>query len=129
MAHPNEAVVRAGFAAFDAGDVDTLRQLMAPDVVWHAPGRSPVSGTFKGIDEVLSYFGRLATITDGTFKAEVHDIVGNEEHVFAAYIATGRRGSRTLRDGAVLLFHVEEQRITQAWLLVGDQYAVDAFFS
>jgi uncharacterized protein len=129
MAHPNEEIVRQGFTAFGAGDVDTLRRLIAPDIVWHAPGRSPVSGTFKGIDEVLAYFGKLATITDGTFKAEVHDIVGNDEHVFAAYVASGRRGERSLRDGAVLLFHVENEQLTEAWLLVGDQYAVDAFFS
>jgi hypothetical protein len=45
VAHPNEDLVREGFAAFGRGDMDALRkQFFADDVRWHNPGRSPISG-------------------------------------------------------------------------------------
>jgi ketosteroid isomerase-like protein len=46
MAHPDEDVVRAGFAAFGQGAADALRQqCFAADIRWHFPAAvfSPVA--------------------------------------------------------------------------------------
>ena len=57
MAHPNEDLVRDGFAAFERGDMDALRkQICTDDVRWHNPGRGPISGDYEGIDQVLQFF-------------------------------------------------------------------------
>ncbi len=129
MAHPNEETVREGFAAFSAGDMDTLRRIIAPDAIWHVPGRSPISGSYKGIEEVLGFFGRTVALSEGTFAVDVHDIVGNDEHVFAAYAVSGKRAGKSLRDNAVLVFHVRDGRMTEAWATTGDQYGTDEFWS
>jgi ketosteroid isomerase-like protein len=44
MAHPNEELARRGYDAFARGDMDTLRELFDPEIVWHFPGRSPLAG-------------------------------------------------------------------------------------
>ena len=44
MGHPNEDLIRQGYDAFSSGDMDTLRVLFHPDIVWHAPGRSQLAG-------------------------------------------------------------------------------------
>ncbi len=45
MAHPNEEVVRQAFAAYERGDIETLRsQFLAPDIRWHFMRRSPLAG-------------------------------------------------------------------------------------
>lgn len=129
MAHPNEKLVRDGFAAFAAGDMDTLRRLIAPDAIWHFPGHNPLAGSYKGVDEILTFFGRIAQETGGTFANDLHDVVGNDEHVFAATTATAERGGKSLRDSGILLFHVHGGRVTEAWSTNGDQYLVDAFWS
>ena len=129
MAHPNEDVVRQGFAAFASGDVSALRRIIAPGAVWHAPGRNPLSGSYKGIEEILVLLGQTASLTDGTFTVDLHDVVANDEHAFAAYGVTARRGDRTLRDNQVLVFHLRDGRLTEVWGTAGDQYAVDAFWS
>jgi uncharacterized protein len=49
MAHPNEQRLRDRFEAFSKGDLDTLRnEYFAPDIVWHSPGRSQLSGDYEG---------------------------------------------------------------------------------
>ncbi|MBA2309497.1 MAG: nuclear transport factor 2 family protein [Pseudonocardiales bacterium] len=39
-----EQRVRAMYKAFAAGDEDAYRAAFSPDLVWHVPGDSPVSG-------------------------------------------------------------------------------------
>jgi hypothetical protein len=36
--HPNVELLRKGYAAFDAGDMQTVGAVLADDVVSHAPG-------------------------------------------------------------------------------------------
>jgi ketosteroid isomerase-like protein len=71
MAHPNEDLVRRGFAAFGTGDIAALRELLADDTVWHVGGRSPLTGDYKGKDEVLGFFAQLAERAGGTFRVDV----------------------------------------------------------
>jgi ketosteroid isomerase-like protein len=103
MTHPNEQIVRDGFAAFSAGDQETLRRVIAVDAVWHVPGRNPLAGSYKGIEEILGFFGKTVALSEGTFATDVHDVVGKDEHVFAAYTVSGQRGEKSLRDNAVLV--------------------------
>jgi len=47
VAHPNEQRFRDGYAAFQRGDLDALRNdFFTEDIVWHSPGRDPLSGDF-----------------------------------------------------------------------------------
>jgi uncharacterized protein len=129
MTHPNEQIIRDGFAAFSAGDQEALRRVIAVDAVWHVPGRNPLAGSYKGIEEILGFFGKTVALSEGTFATDVHDVVGNDEHVFAAYTVSGQRGGKSLRDNAVLVFHVQDGKVTEAWGTAGDQYAADEFWS
>jgi ketosteroid isomerase-like protein len=129
MAHPNEEIVRSGFDAFAKGDVDTLRQLFDQDAVWHVPGRSPLSGDHRGMDAILGFLARTMELTGGTFRAEVHDVVANDEHAVALYVTRGEREGRTLQSRDVLVSHIRNGKLAEAWLLSADLYAVDEFFS
>ena len=74
-AQSNADALRKGYAAFSSGDMDTLRnELFSPDIVWHQGGRNQTSGDYKGADNVLGLFGKLAQLTDGTFRVELHDV-------------------------------------------------------
>ena len=129
MAHPNEEIVRSGFDAFAKGDVDTLRQLFDQDAVWHVPGRSPLSGDHRGMDAILGFLARTMELTGGTFRAEVHEVVANDEHAVAIYVTRGERAGRTLEARNVLVSHIRNGKLAEAWLLSADLYAVDEFFS
>jgi SnoaL-like domain len=80
--HPNVTVVREGFEALERGDTAWMDQHLADDVIWHVGGNSKWAGTYQGKAKVLEYFGRQAQATETT--AEIHDILGNDEHVAAA---------------------------------------------
>ena len=129
MAHPNEDLTRRGFDAFAKGDVDTLRELFDQDAVWHVPGRNQLSGDHRGIDTILSLFAKIAELSGGTFRIDLHDVVANDEHAVGIYVSRGEREGRTLEDRNVLVTHIRNGKIAEAWLLNDDQYAADEFFS
>jgi uncharacterized protein len=56
----NKELIKKGYAAFSAGDVETVMSLFDDDVEWVQPGQSAVSGTYHGKAEIMEYMGRLA---------------------------------------------------------------------
>jgi len=129
MAHPNEELVRKGFDAFSKGDMDTLRELFDQDAVWHTAGRSPLAGDHRGVDAILGFFARTMELTGGTFRAELHDVLANDEHAVALYVARGEREGRTLEDKSVLVSHIRNGKLAETWAHSEDQYALDEFLS
>ena len=129
MAHPNEDLVRRAFDAFAKGDVDTLRELTDQDAVWHTPGRNQLSGDHRGVDAILGFFAKTAELSGGTFRADLHDVVANDDHAVAIYVARAEREGRTYENRNVLVQHIRNGKLVETWLLSDDQYAADEFFS
>jgi ketosteroid isomerase-like protein len=59
-AQDNKELIERGYAAFSAGDIDTVMSMFDDDIEWVQPGDSSVSGTFHGKTEVTEHMGRLA---------------------------------------------------------------------
>jgi uncharacterized protein len=129
MAHPNEELVRRGYAAFNNADVETLRQLFADTTVFHEPGHSPISGDYQGLDQVLGFFGSLVERSGGTFRATLHDVVANDEHAIGLHSSDAERDGRAVRSPTVLVFHVRDGRIAETWSHHYDQHEFDEFWA
>ena len=128
MAHPNEDLVRRGYAAFGSGDMDTIRELFDANIVWHGPGRNQLSGDYHGIDEVLQVFGKVFELTGGSFRLELHDVVANDDHAVGLVRATGDHDGKHLDDNSLQLFHIRDGKVTESWLYPGDPYTSDEFW-
>jgi len=128
MAHPNEELVRRGYQAFATGDMATLNELFADDIVWHAPGRSQLAGTYRGKEEVFATFQKVAELTGGTFKLDIHAVLADDEHAVVLARAMGEREGKTLNDNSVQVFHIKDGKVTEQWLHPGDTYASDDFW-
>ena len=126
--HPNEKLVRKGYEAFGKGDMDTLNELFADDIVWNAPGRNQLSGTYRGKDEVFSNFQKVVELTGGSFKIDIHDLLANDDHAVVLVHTTGEREGKKLDDRAVQVFHIKNGKVTEEWLHPGDTHAADEFW-
>ena len=56
----NKDLIKRGYEAFTARDIETVMSLFDDDIEWVQPGDSAVSGTFHGKTEVMEHLGRLA---------------------------------------------------------------------
>ncbi len=129
MTHPNEDLVRAGFAAFAQGDFTTLEQgIFSPDIVWHFPGRSVHAGDHAGPAKVTDAFRRLAALSGGTHRIELQDVIAGDNHVVALHTTRAERGAKKLEIRAVQVFRVAAGKVTEAWTHHSDLYAFDEFW-
>ena len=128
-AQENAAAVRRGYEAFNRGDMQALADLFAEDAVWHVSGRNRLSGEKRGRDAAFAYFGQLGELSGGTFRAELHDVIANDEHVVGLHTSTGERDGRRLSAHTALVFHMRDGKVAECWEHQEDQAAFDEFVS
>ena len=126
-AQENAATVRRGYELFNTGNMAELQQLFAEDAVWHAGGRNQLSGEKRGRDAVLAYFGQLGELTNGTFRAELHDVIASDEHVVGLHTNTAERQGRRLNEHVALVFHMRDGKVVEAWEHYEDSRTMDEF--
>jgi ketosteroid isomerase-like protein len=126
--HPHAQLARSAWEAASRGDTQALRRVCTPDLLWHASGRGPRSGTHRGLDEV---FGYLAAIGDAAerFDSQLERILVGDDHVAVLFRVIGKRADRALDTGFILIFRIAGERIAEIWAVPRDQYAVDDFWS
>jgi uncharacterized protein (TIGR02246 family) len=126
--HPNADLFRRGYAAFQAGDLETVRSLFDPDVVWHVPGHNHLSGDHKGVDATMALFMANFQETNGTFKVELHDVLGNDEHAVALASVSGQREGKTLADRYTHIVHIRDGKLVESWIFNEHLDEVDDFW-
>ena len=125
----NVELVRRGYTAFNSGDMATLSDMFAEDAVWHVAGSGVLSGTKQGRDAILAYFGELGARTQGSFQANLEDIVGGENHTVAIQQTRGENNGKTLDMATVIAFVVRDGKITEGREFFEDTAKADDFWT
>ncbi len=125
LVQENVALVRQFFKYYAKGDIVGLRSIMDRDVEWHVPGRHPLAGIKKGIEEVIAYYNQLQK---ANFKAEVMILEGNEHYVIDCHRGWANIDGHTIDIKWVLLYTIENGKIKSMITYPGDQHVADAFF-
>ena len=125
----NAELIRRGYAAFNSGDVDTLVEIFAEDIVWHVPGSSKLGGDHVGRDATLAMFGAYGAAAEGTLRADLIDVMASDGRVAGWATDTAATATRSLETSAVVIFAIRDGKVTEAWHHFGDQEAFDAFLA
>jgi uncharacterized protein len=129
MANANEELLRRGYAAFAAGDIDTVLGVFAEDIAWHISGQSQISGDYHGHQEVVGFFGKIMEITGGTFRLDVHDVLANDAHGAVLATAFAQRAGKPFQMREVHTWHLSGGKATEFWAFEEDSAETDRFFS
>jgi uncharacterized protein len=122
-------LTRRIFAAFDGGDGRALVEGIAPDAVWSVGGMAPVSGEYRGRDEIFELFRLTRRLTGGTYRSRLRWSLADGEHAVAVYRATGERDGRRLDIDQVLLVTLRDGRWAEVVAVPTDPAAFDAFWA
>jgi ketosteroid isomerase-like protein len=104
------------------------REVIAKDIVWHVPGKNPVSGVYKG---EKAYFeempGKMAPLEE--WEVEVGEAMANGDLVVVRVQIKGlRRGHRIDLPGAHLM-RIANGKVVEGWGFIDRQEVLDDFFS
>ena len=115
-------------ALFNKGDLEALRDRVAPDVSYVIPGRAAVSGEFHGIEALVGAFDCLRRLSGGTIMAEPQLVMSDGDDVLFTARITATHDGRTLDVVNAYAYHFEAGRLASGRLFPGDLHAIEAFF-
>jgi ketosteroid isomerase-like protein len=122
-------LVRRGYEAFGAGDMDTLRGLFTEDAVWHLGGSGGLSGDKQGLDAILAYFGELFTRSDGTIRVDLDDLIGGENHTVGFQRVHAQRNGAAIDQRTVLVFALKDGKVSEVYEFPEDTAKAADFWS
>lgn len=53
---------------YAGGPVDSVVELLAGDIAWHVPGRSPIAGDHRGVEQVVAFFETRRQLANATMR-------------------------------------------------------------
>ena len=113
--------------AFTRGDLETVATYFTDDAVWELPGRSIITGTFTGPQEIIGFLARSFELSGGTLALELIDVLGSDWGAVQVQRVTAHRDGRVLDCVEVLAHQIVNGKIAHTYHRP-DQYAIDAFF-
>jgi ketosteroid isomerase-like protein len=119
--HPNVTLVRRSLAALESGELPDMGEFLAEDVEWHQIGGK----TVKGLETLAAEMGGMG---DVDFQLEVHDVVGNDDHVVALVVAHVKADELEITYRTAEVYHVVDGKITERWAMSDDTEAINRFF-
>ena len=112
MSQENVEIVKAAFAAWNAGDMAAFRDLYDPDVIWRQPEGWPEPGPEVGREAVMRQLGQQRETWDADALELISDFIDAADRVVVRIIwrAEGRGPEAGFEMTAV--FTVRKGRIT-----------------
>jgi acyl-CoA thioesterase FadM/ketosteroid isomerase-like protein len=114
---------------YGGGSRAPLEAVLAPDVVWHVPGASPISGTYHGVAEVVRYMEARRELASGTFTMHPRELLVGDHHVASLTDGTLEHDGRSYSWSTVGLYRVEDDRVAECHLIPFDQADFDRAWS
>ena len=124
---PHRQLAHRVWDATARGDVDSLLQIYAPDVVMWVRGRNPLCGEYKGTTAVLEQFARFAERVD-ELRSDLLEIYSSEDGALIRYRVEATRGEHHLDAEFHLSFRVAAGRIYEVEIVASDPERTDAFW-
>jgi ketosteroid isomerase-like protein len=130
IAEKNAEVVRRGYAAFNAADINALNEIFHDQSSWHTPGKSSTGGIHKGKAAVFTQFGRYGGETNGTFKATLKSVaVCDDGRIVGLHHNSGERNGKKLDTDCCLVLEMKDGQVISGKEYFFDLNNWDAFWS
>jgi uncharacterized protein (TIGR02246 family) len=128
---PSKTVVLKYVEALQRGDADAVRDSFAEQATWWLPGELPLSGTWRGRDQILDEFlaSAMQYYDPDTVSIEVTNVVAEGEQVVLEWITRGRTaGGNDYENFYSAIFVVRDERIQAVREYTDTLYASNVLF-
>jgi uncharacterized protein len=124
-------VLRFGHARFANLKLELLSEGIADTIEWYTPGDHPLSGKVVGLEGVRDWMVRSAEMTNGTFRADIHRIIADDDYAVVISTYRGERKGMTLEMPGVQTFRSDPatNKVVEARIWVYDDVFVNRFWS
>jgi ketosteroid isomerase-like protein len=128
MIMSTRALVQRMTEAFLKGDIATVQDCRAEDIIWRFPGHSMIAGVFRGKEAVLKHLSEPRQC-GGRLELTPRAFFGDEKYGAVLYEIASTRNGKTLTETRVMLCKIENDKVVETRVYPEDQYALDEFWS
>jgi hypothetical protein len=123
--------LQLGHARFASAKLEHLQLGIDESVEWYTPGDHPLSGKAVGVEGVLEWLRKSSEVTNGTFRADIHRIVADDEYATVISTYRGERKGMVLEMPGVQVFRFNPKtyKVVEARIWVYDDVFVNKFWS
>ncbi|ORB39017.1 hypothetical protein BST41_18550 [Mycolicibacterium porcinum] len=107
--------LRRLYDSFIAGDDTVYKELVDPEIVWHEPGETQISGDWRGADEGLRMYQKFMEISGGTYRDELIDIVANDRLGVAIVRHRLERDGETFSYVLAQVYRIDGGKLVEYW--------------
>jgi len=124
----NEQTIRRYCDAWKRGDLPAIIDCYHDDVVFHYFGKSPLAGDHRGKAAALTALARVQQVANRQL-VEIHDTLASDDHAVILARERFERDGRSLETNRVLVYHIRDDKLVEAWIYDEDQRALDELWS
>jgi ketosteroid isomerase-like protein len=129
MTPTNATVIRKAFDDFAKGDIPAVLGAFDASITWHVPGHSPLSGDYRGHDQVVGFFQHTLALCGGIFAIEVHHVLAEADVVVVLTTVKAERNGRSAAFPEVHVWRLANGKATEFREFQGDEQTEDRFWS
>jgi ketosteroid isomerase-like protein len=129
MTEANTELLRRGYDALAKHDTAEIRGLLAQNISWHVPGRSPLSGDYYGVEHVLALLANRRQLSGDTFHIKVVDILADRDRVAVLCIVSAERYGQYWSAPALHLWRMLNQQAIDVCEFQLDQHGEQEFWA
>jgi ketosteroid isomerase-like protein len=128
MEHPHATEFRKVMAAAAEGDVATMYANTHEDFfALNDIGAGPWREVY-GREAFFAFFGQFVEYLEGTFRQDILDVIGYDDHVVAIVHETGTRQGHVFDNRAIYLFEIVDGRWASMRSMDMDHDKINAFW-
>lgn len=129
MDNSNTAIIRKAYDDFAKGNIADVFAVFDPNIKWHIPGHSPLSGDFTGHDQIGRFFQRTMELSGGAFSIDVHNVLEDADVVVALVTVNAERNGVSASFPEVHVWRVKDGKVTEFREYQGDEQRENSFWS
>jgi uncharacterized protein len=129
MAESNGAIIRKAYEDFAKGNVPAVFAVFDASITWHVPGHSPLSGQFKGHEQIGAFFQRTMDLSGGAFSIDVHNVLTDGDLVVALVTVNAKRRGNSASFPEVHVWRLKNGKVVEFREYQGDEQREDQFWN
>lgn len=127
--HPNVATVNRMTQAVLENDRETLAKVFTDDMTFHVRGPLPGAGDHRGVDGFLGAMSPIFEKTNGDVKLEQLFCIGDGQWAAEWEEAAFGRDGRSLEAKNAFIYHFDDGRIAEMWMICGAPAGSESFWA
>ena len=129
MSESNTEIIRKAYQDFANGNIPAVFASFDATISWHVPGHSPLSGDYRGHEQIGGFFQRTMELSRGAFSIDVHNVLADGDLVVVLATVNAQRSGVAGSFSEVHVWRLKAGKAIEFREYQGDEQREDRFWT